>query len=177
MGLDLKKIIGSIAPAIGKAIGGPGGTALKILGKAILGNENATESDLSDALAAMTPEQRAEAELKIKAADYEFQLSEARLELEQWKNEVDDRANARARQIAMGDRDHTTPALAWTVTIGFFATLITMLFVTPPAASRDIFLMLIGALIGRFGDVYAYFFGSSKGSARKDVIIAASRKE
>lgn len=57
------------------------------------------------------------------------------------------------------------------ITAGFFATVFIALFVPTPAALRDILLVLIGALVGSFKDVTAYFFGSSAGSAAKDATI------
>ncbi len=42
------------------------------------------------------------------------------------------------------------------------------LFVTPlPSDSRDIILMIATALVARVGDVYTYYFGSSRGSDLK----------
>jgi hypothetical protein len=54
--------------------------------------------------------------------------------------------------------------------------LIYVVFKTPlPPENKDIALMVIGALVMKFGDVIAYFFNSSKGSAEKTDIIARSQ--
>lgn len=51
--------------------------------------------------------------------------------------------------------------------------LIYVVFKTPlPPENKDIALMVIGALVMKFGDVVAYFFNSSKGSAEKTDIIS-----
>jgi hypothetical protein len=51
--------------------------------------------------------------------------------------------------------------------------LIYVVFKTPlPAENKDIALMVIGALVMKFGDVIAYFFNSTKGSAEKTEIIS-----
>lgn len=64
-------------------------------------------------------------------------------------------------------------ALGVIITIGFFGTVGTVLFVPVPGTVRDIVLVLIGALIASFKDVTGYFFGSSAGSAAKDETIRA----
>lgn len=46
-------------------------------------------------------------------------------------------------------------------------------FVPVPETAKDILLTIIGALLMRMSDAYAYFFGSSAGSEKKtDAIIA-----
>jgi uncharacterized membrane-anchored protein len=44
-----------------------------------------------------------------------------------------------------------------------------------PPENKDIALMVIGAIVMKFGDVVGYFFNSSKGSAEKTDIIARSQ--
>jgi len=41
-----------------------------------------------------------------------------------------------------------------------------------PSGNKDIGLLIIGALVAKFGDVVAYFFNSTKGSAEKTEIIS-----
>ena len=41
-----------------------------------------------------------------------------------------------------------------------------------PSGNKDIALLIIGAMVAKFGDVVAYFFNSSKGSAEKTDIIS-----
>lgn len=45
-----------------------------------------------------------------------------------------------------------------------------------PNGNKDVALMIIGALVAKFGDVVAYFYNSSKGSADKTDIIAKNQK-
>jgi len=40
-----------------------------------------------------------------------------------------------------------------------------------PTANKDVALLVIGALVAKFGDVVSYFYGSSKGSADKTEIL------
>lgn len=64
-------------------------------------------------------------------------------------------------------------ALAALQTIGFFGALIFMMFsdIEVPESMKDSFKLLIGALIAQYSTVISYFFGSSKGSADKNVTI------
>jgi len=40
-----------------------------------------------------------------------------------------------------------------------------------PEVNNDLLYLLLGALVAKFGDVVAYFFGSSKGSADKTKLL------
>ena len=54
------------------------------------------------------------------------------------------------------------------IVIAFFATIYLLAKVEMPLTNKDLLLIVIGALVAKFGDVVAYFFGSSKGSADKN---------
>ena len=43
-----------------------------------------------------------------------------------------------------------------------------------PSGSKDVLLIVVGALITIVKDVYSYYFGSSEGSARKTELLAGS---
>ena len=53
------------------------------------------------------------------------------------------------------------------IVVGFFVILIVVFRKVMPVENKEIGLMVIGALVAKFGDVVNYFFGSSKGSADK----------
>ena len=55
------------------------------------------------------------------------------------------------------------------ITIGFFSTLI---YLIAKGGNENTVNLLVGSLIGSFGMVVAWFYGSSKGSADKNDIIA-----
>ena len=68
--------------------------------------------------------------------------------------------------------------LAGFITLGFFTTLVLLIFKAVPEANRDILYIMIGALIGSFtGGVVGYFFGSSAGSANKTDIMAKTEAQ
>lgn len=68
-------------------------------------------------------------------------------------------------------------ALGALIVIGFFVILIVVFRTEMPDKNKDIGLLVIGALVAKFSDVVAYFFGSSKGSADKSEIINNQRNE
>lgn len=72
----------------------------------------------------------------------------------------------------MKTKDIIGDILVAAVVIGFFAFLIVLAFVNIPKENKDLVNMLLGAFIVSFTTVISYRFGSSKGSAEKDVTIA-----
>lgn len=57
------------------------------------------------------------------------------------------------------------------IVFGFFFILWVIFGKVLPAENKDIGLLVIGALVAKFGDVVNYFFGSSKGSADKTELM------
>ena len=57
------------------------------------------------------------------------------------------------------------------IVIGFFFILYIVFVAEVPQGNKDLGLLVIGALVVKFGDVVGYFFGSSKGSADKNEMI------
>jgi len=67
--------------------------------------------------------------------------------------------------------------LGWTVVMGFFTLMGTLMFIEVPAANVGSVNQLFGTLATSFGTVVGYFFGASMGgslgSKRKDAVIAS----
>ena len=78
-----------------------------------------------------------------------------------------DKSNARNREIDVvkvtGKKDNTVTILAGVIVIGFFAGLISLVFVhlDKGSGTYELLYMMFGALIAKFGTVIDYFFGSS----------------
>lgn len=170
MGFDWKKLLGSAAPAITKALTGnlPGAAAAAVgaLSRAILGHEKGSADDVAEALAAgATPEMLE----KIQAAERTFtlQLVDAAVQLE--KVEADDRANARAREVQLKDR---MPAvLAVMLSVAFFGTIALLVLRPVPDQNRDPFMLMLGSLGTTWAAAMAYYHGSSSGSKAKDTVL------
>ncbi len=112
--------------------------------------------------------------LKLKEADHEFEIKMAELGFDSVEKmaEIDagDRANARAREVAV--KDVTPKFLAFAVTFGFFGLLWLLAFRAVPESSKSILDVMVGSLGTAWIGIINYYFGSSSGSAAKTEILA-----
>ena len=165
-----KSVLGTVAPLLGTALGGPfGGLAGSLLSKALGTND---PKAMEAAITSTDPDIL----LKLKQADNELQERLKELGIDEEKLTFDDRANARAREIAL--HDNTTKYLAYLITVGFFSTLGYLIVYGKPTTGGDVMLVMVGALGTAWASIISYYFGSSAGSAAKtDTInkIAAAK--
>jgi hypothetical protein len=165
-GFDWKAVVKTVAPGLASLFGTPlAGAATKFVVDALLPGtpEAQQEEALTAALKAASPETL----LKLKEAEQNWKLEMERLGLEEFRLQVADVGDARARQAKMND--WTTPVLAWTYTIGYFTNLAYILtYGVPGNGSHDLILMLEGVMTAAQGSIIQYYFGSSRGSAKKD---------
>lgn len=161
-----KSIVATVAPALATALGGPlAGLAVREIGKGVLGKEDAKEAEVAAAIATGGSEMFG----KLKELDLQFEARMAELGIELERLDVEDRANARARQIAL--RDWVPSVLAVANAVAFFALLFLMMKRPIPEANRDAINILLGVLGGSLGTVMTYYFGSSHGSRAKDEVL------
>jgi hypothetical protein len=164
----LRKVLGAVgATGIEMALPGPlGKIATGFLAKA-LGKAGATEEEIAAAVSTATPEDI----VKIKEAEQEFQkfLAENDIKLLELDNE--DRANARAREIAV--RDHMPAVVALIVMAAFAVALLWIMKWGIADTAKDVVMIMIGVLGAKFGSVVDYFVGSSAGSRNKSDTIDA----
>lgn len=160
MSFDWKNLVGSVAPSIATALGGPlAGMAVSKLAES-LGVEP-DEKSVVQALQAAKPEDL----LAIKKADNEFTLAMEEAGVDLARVAAGDRASARNREIATGD--NAPKILAGVIVIGFFIVLAGVATITLPAAAVQPINILLGALTALVVQVGNYYFGSSAGSKRK----------
>jgi len=57
------------------------------------------------------------------------------------------------------------------IVIGFFTLCVFLLKLEVPNGNKDLFNLLVGALIGSFATVVSYFYGSSLGSSEKNKML------
>lgn len=173
MGFDWKKTVSAIAPTIGAALGGPLGGIAGAAIASVLGVENTADA-IEPAILNASPEQL----LNIRNAENEFKVQMAELGFKNIADleriAADDRANARAREIALVD--WMPKALALLVVGGFFGVIALMIYNELPMAGRDSLLVLVGSLGAAFGAIVQYYFGSSAGSYDKSKTIAAFKQ-
>lgn len=111
------------------------------------------------------------------AAQFNMRIAELDAQIEQMY--LADRQNARAREIELAKisiennkgRDNTVRNLAYIITFGFLATVFLAPYMPVDGHERDIVMLLTGVLGSKFGDIIAYFFGSSRGSNDKNKLF------
>ena len=155
-------LLGQLAPTIATALGGPlAGVAVKTLSNALFGHEDATEDQISDAMASATPDQLA----AIKKIDADFKVQMKSLDIDLERIAAGDRDSA--RQMQRETKDWVPKVLAIVITLGFFGILIWMLFKGMPQTGTEALLMMLGALGTAWTGVINFYYGSSAGSKAK----------
>lgn len=171
LGQKAKQILGTLAPMLGTAIGGPFGALAGAALSQALGVSPDDAKATEAALLGASPDTL----LKVKQAEQDFTVKMRELGISEEKLVFDDIANARGREIAL--KDQTPAILAYVITVGFFGTLGFMLWFGKPAVGGDALLVMLGSLGTAWAGVVAYYFGSSSGSARKDATISDIAKQ
>ena len=162
-------LLGSIAPTIATALGGPiAGMAVKAISGALFGHQDATEDDIMSALANPNGDQLAA--LKKIDADFKVQMKSLDIDLE--RIAAGDRDSA--RNMAVATHDWIPRVLAIGVTLGFFGIVAYILLFGLPQSGGEALLMLIGTLGSAWTGVMAFYFGSSAGSKAKTDALTAS---
>lgn len=170
--MDWKKVIGTVAPWIGTALGGPlGGAAVTAVANA-LGLSEATEGAIKQALSGATPEQM----LALKQADQSFEIKMRELGISSIKEmeqiAAGDRDSARKREVEV--KDSTPRNMAYAITVGYFGMLVFIMLAAIPNESRDILNYMLGTLGTAWIAAVTYYFGSTSGSAEKNRLLAST---
>ncbi len=162
----VKDIVGSVAPTVATALGGPlGGIAATAI-RAALGVD--TDDQAMEALATDP-----EAVLKLRLAEVEFEKFLVESDIDLAKVNAEDRASAREMVKVTGK----TPQVALSVVmlLGYFALLYAMVggyFDVP-----EMYTALVAGLIGTLGagvtQIMNFWFGSSSGSKDKTAAMSA----
>lgn len=173
MSIDIKKVIGTVAPWLATALGGPlAGQAVSTIANAFGLKPDAKVEDIEQALSAgqLTGDQL----VALKAAEQNFQLAMQQAGFADQEKLAaiaeQDRDSARKREIEV--KDWTPRLLAFGVTVGFFGVLAYMLTTSLPPSTHDALLLLLGALQTAWISIVSYYFGSSSGSEAKTSILA-----
>ncbi len=158
--MDWKKLVSSVAPIIGTAIGGPfGGMATKWLSNKLGTDEHNLESLVLNA----DPDLM----FKIKQLDADFKLEMKRLGIKEKQLHADDRDSARNMAI------NTTlwpQILISTVFIIIFGLIMENVFNSVSAFSetqKNIIMYMLGILSAGIIQIMNFWFGSSSGSKEK----------
>lgn len=161
--MSWKSLVKTLAPTLGTALGGPlGGAATKFIADKLLGNPDATESDVSDFILGASPDQLA----TLKQIDADFKMKMKELDVDVFKLEVADRSDARAlAKVNMWPQI----VLSGLFIVGYFILLRYLLKgsieVSPqmlPVATT-----IIGVMTAAVTSIMQFWFGSSSGSKTK----------
>jgi hypothetical protein len=181
MNLDLKTLIGSVAPTLATMLGGPlAGTAVSALASAFGLSPDASKDDITRAATAgMTPDVIA----KVREADQRHQelMAQQQIDVKKLnddydlalaKDDVDDRVSARTSSVQGG----TNRDLFWLSLILLAFSLGCegyVLFVGYPKSVPDI---VVGRVLGLMDSVtmmvLAFWYGTSSSSARKTELLS-----
>jgi hypothetical protein len=122
-------------------------------------------------------------DMYLSEEEKEAQIAEVMaVELEKMKVEAADRDSARQMQIAALSQDDKF-SKRWlfifsTITVGIALLLILgLFFVNIPAANLPIVHMAIGTYLGVVATVYAFHYGSSEGSSKKNAMLDSLLKQ
>lgn len=158
----LKRAIANTAPKLAHALGGPlTGAAVAQISRVIFGAPDIDEETLAETLRNASADQL----IALKKAEHEFVLALQQANIEDRRIDAEDRANARAREIALDD--WTPSVLGGLIVLGFFIVLAAMVARQLPEGAETEFSIMLGALATMTAAVVNYFFGSSAGSKEK----------
>lgn len=169
MSFDWKKTLGTVAPALATALGGPmAGVAVSMCGKALGLEPDAGEDAISAAVASGDPSVL----VKLKQADNDFALAMKQLEVDIYAKDVEDRSSARSLGIARGLIPQTI--LSAIFVCGFVAVLYLMFGGTAAVADAMMqpAMLLLGILSAGITQIMNFWFGSSSGSKEKTSELA-----
>ncbi len=162
-----KDAIRKVAPALGHALEAVpvAGPALAAVSNALLGRPDGTEAEVASRVANWQPAD----ELALRTAEQKFAADMVDKAVQLERVAADDRANARAREVAT--KDWTPRLLAISLFVAFFGLLFAMFFRVVPQGNERIFDVLLGALGTGVTTVLTYYYGSSAGSDTQTAII------
>lgn len=170
MDFDWKSIVGTVAPTIATALGGPlAGMATKAIAGALGLSEDTDDDAVATAVANATPDQL----LALKQADQTFAVRMRELDIDLERIAAGDRDSARKRETATGD--WTPKVLAFVIIGGFFAVVAYVLgkgLNDMDAAAAAFAGTLVGYVSAKAEQVVSYYFGSSSGSDKKNLLLA-----
>lgn len=176
MGFDWKKTLGTVAPVLATAFGGPlAGVATKMAAEALGLPTGASESDV----AAAVQSGDTQVLVKLKEVEAQFRRDMKALEVDVHRIDAQDRGSARMLATMRGTGPHV---ILSTVFVGgffvVFGLFINALF--DGIALPQEFVALISALIGIMSaavtQIMNFWFGSSSGSKEKTQQLAGAIK-
>lgn len=168
---DWKEIVRNVAPGLAAAFGTPlAGVAVKIIADQVLGNPDATEGEVIDALStgSLTGDQI----VALKGAETSLAVEMAKVDAAREAAGIEDTKSARQQTVDLAQAGSSiawgAPVVSTLIVAGFFFC-IYRLFIVPadlPTNAFQLLNVMFGGLSIAFGQVCNYWLGSSAGSKR-----------
>ena len=120
------------------------------------------------------PELSVEDKKTLLAAQKDYEVEMSRIEMEEKRIESDDRASARQREISIATTTRSDAMMYIAGICGlaaFLFMLFALVFLEIPGSNKEIFVHAVGIIEGVALSIFAYYFGSSKGSSDKNKIL------
>lgn len=166
MRINWKSIIGSVAPTLATALGGPlAGAATRAISAAVLGKPGGSEKEIEQALELADP---AVFE-RVKKADQEFEVKMRELDIN--LEDIAQKDRDSARKMQMEARSKAPGRIAAMAYGGFFLVLLGLGFIDFKENVMNALLIMLGALTAMVLDITRFYFGSSAGSQEKNSMI------
>jgi len=149
----IKNLVGTVAPALGSALGSPlGGAAISMIADklGVPNNQQAVEKAIRQA----TPDEM----LKLKEADNEFEIKMKELDVDVFRLETEDKQNARAAF----SKDWTTKLMGLLTLSGFMGYIFLVTLQPPEQNSEALINLVLGYLGGLASAVISFYFGASQ---------------
>lgn len=133
-----------------------------------------------------TKEEKGQLDNEIKKAEMQFEIDMRKMSIDEKRMVIEDTGNARNREIQVAQSEHATKlsknvnaylALGTVVLIFILFYILVFKPKSVSEGSKDVVLYILGALSAILTQIYSYYFGSSSGSAAKDLTINKLNKE
>lgn len=166
LGKVAKQVLGTVAPVIATAVGGPFAPLAMEIIKSALGTDD--EAIIEQKLANATPETL----LALRQANQQFEVQMKELGIREDQLYLSDTADARllARETGTSPQVYLTAGF-----LAIYAFLMAAFFVLDFELNdwqRGQLGILIGVITGAVGQIISFWFGTSKSSKNKDGLIA-----
>lgn len=167
MAFDWKSVLGTVAPTLATALGGPlAGLATKAIVEAIGLPEGSTEAELAKTLQGASPDQL----LALKKAESDFLVQMRQLDITLEQIDAGDRDSARKRAAEQNDWTPQVVGAALIIIWGIINyTLLTG--AVKPAIAPELVGRILGMIDGATMMFLAWLYGTNRGSAKKDETI------
>jgi len=156
MSFDWKSAVKTFAPMLGTALCGPvGGVAVKMVSSALLGREDGTEDEITQAMQTASPDQL----LKLKEADNDFKVKMEELGIKKKSLVFNDKSNAR---LMNSNTKAKTPAILAYILTGMVACIVYGLMKwTIPNANMNVVNIVFGSVMTTWIGACQFFHGAT----------------